>query len=141
MPERAENTLFAGIRLSLIFTTVIFVIVHLQGENIIKLFGCEGETVAIGLEYIRYVTIAYFGNAVVFIVSGFATGSGKSIFAMLNACTNMIIARISFVFLFSRVLGLGLTGIFLACGLSQFAGLIPSTIFYLSGAWKKSAIH
>ena len=141
LPDRAKQTLFAGIRLSLIFTTVIFILVRLQGENIIRLFGCEGETVAIGLEYIKYVTISYFGNAVVFIVSGFATGAGKSVFAMLNACTNMIIARISFVFLFSRVLNLGLTGIFIACGLSQFAGLIPSTIFYLSGAWRKSAIH
>ena len=53
----------------------------------------------------------------------------------------MIIARISLVFFFSRMLNLGLTGIFIACGLSQFAGLIPSTIFYLSGAWRKSAIH
>jgi Na+-driven multidrug efflux pump len=38
-------------------------------------------------------------------------------------------------------MGLGLAGIFMALGLSQFAGLIPSSIFYFSGIWKKDAIH
>lgn len=139
--DRARQTLFAAIRLSFVFALCIFFLIRLNGARIISLFGCDGETVEIGLQYIKYVSICYFGNSVVFMFSGFATGAGKSIFAMINALTNMVIARISLVFIFADILGLGLTGIFMALGLSQFAGLIPSSIFYISGTWKKSVIH
>jgi len=139
--ERAKQTLFAGIRMSLVFAVCIFFVIRLNGRTLIELFGCDADTVEIGLQYIKYVTICYLGNAVVFMFSGFATGSGKSIFAMLNAIFNMVLARISLVFVFEDILGLGLTGIFMALGLSQFAGLLPSSIFYFSGVWKKDAIH
>ncbi len=139
--ERAKKTLFAGIRLSVCFALCIFVAVRIFGAQIISLFGTEGETIEVGLQYIKYVSICYFGNSIVFMFSGFATGSGKSIFAMINAFTNMIFARITLLYIFADVLEMGLTGIFMALGLSQFAGLITSAIFYFSGVWKKSAIH
>ena len=139
--ERTRETLFAGIKISLAFAVVLFFVVRTCGSPLIKLFGCDAQTVEIGLIYIKHVTICYFGNAVVFMFSGFATGSGNSIFAMLNAICNMVIARIGLVFIFEDILGLGLPGIFMALGLSQFAGLIPSTIFYLSGKWKRATIH
>ncbi|MBQ2753403.1 MAG: MATE family efflux transporter [Firmicutes bacterium] len=139
--DRAKQTLFAGIRMSLVFAVCIFAIVRFKGETLIGIFGCDAETVEIGLQYIKHVSICYFGNAVVFMFSGFATGSGNSLFAMMNAIFNMVLARISLVFVFEDILGLGLAGIFMALGLSQFAGLIPSSIFYFSGVWKKDAIH
>ena len=139
--ERAKQTLFAGIRMSLIFALCIFAVVRFNGGTLVELFGCDADTVEIGLQYIKYVSICYFGNAIVFMFSGFATGSGNSIFAMMNAICNMVLARISLVFVFEDIMGLGLTGIFMALGLSQFAGLIPSSIFYFSGIWKKDAIH
>lgn len=138
--ERAKKTLFAGIRLALIFAVVIFAVVRLNGDFIIRLFGCDEATVEIGLLYIKYATVCYFGNAIVFMFSGLATGAGKSIFAMINALFNMVIARIGLVFIFEGALNLGLVGIFMALGLSQYAGLITSLIFYFSGAWKKNAI-
>lgn len=138
--DRARNTMFAGMRLSLLFSFVIFILVRIFSKNIFGLFGCTPETMAIGVMYIKLETFAYLFNAITFIINGMANGSGNSIFAMVNATMNMIVARIPLIILFSKILGFGLPGIFLAMGMSQITGVISSTVFYLSGRWKRSLI-
>lgn len=138
--DRAKETLFSGIRLSMAFTILIFILIRIFARNIIELFGCTPETVEIGIHYVRLVTYAYFFNAFTFIVNGLANGSGYSIFAMLNAILNLIVSRIPLILLFTKIFQMGLDGIFLAMGISQVTGVISSACFYLSGKWKKSMV-
>lgn len=139
--ERAKNTMFAGIRISIIFSACIFFIVRVFSAQILSVFGCTEETVGIGIVYIQYASFAYLFNSITFIVNGLANGSGNSIFAMITAIINLVIARIPLIVLFTKVFTMGLTGIFLAMGFSQSAGLFISGYFYYSGRWKKTVIH
>ncbi len=139
--DRAKKTMFAGMRMSIAFGIFIFFFVRIFSAQIIGLFGCGPDSVEIGIIYIKLASFAYLFNSVTFIVNGLANGSGNSIFAMLNAVLNMIVARIPLILLFTRVFHWGLYGIFLAMGSSQITGVISSAIFYLSGRWRKTVIH
>lgn len=138
--DRAKKTMFAGMRLSIVFSIFIFFFVRFFSKDVISIFGCTEETVLIGLDYIRLASYAYLFNAITFIVNGLANGSGNSIFAMLNAILNLIVSRIPLILLFTNVMGFGLNGIFMAIGISQMTGVISSFIFYFSGKWKKTII-
>ncbi len=139
-PDRVRHTLFAGLRISLVFGVAMYFLVNIFGKQISGLFNASGETVEIALLYMKYVSFSYVANAVVFVINGLATGSGNSIFAMANAFTSVVIARIPFIWLFERVLHMGLKGVFLGIGVGQYAGIITASLFYLSGKWKKSLV-
>ncbi|MGL4791635.1 MAG: MATE family efflux transporter, partial [Anaerotignaceae bacterium] len=114
--------------------------VNVFGKYIVGAFNCSPETFEIALIYIKFVSVSFIANSVVFIFNGLATGSGNSLFALLNAFFSVILARIPLIFLFQTVLGFGLQGIFRAMGVCQYAGLITAICFYLSGKWKKSLV-
>ena len=138
--SRAKETVFAGIRISLCFGITIYVLINLWGIRIIDLFSCSPETVAVALMYIKYVSVFYIANSVMFVINGLATGSGNAIFALGNAVLNVIIIRIPLIFIFQNVMGMGLKGVFMAMGLAQYAGVITAGLFYISGKWKKSLV-
>ncbi len=138
--DRARETLFAGIRLSFLFALFIFAGVNLLANPILGMFHCSAQTMAIGRQYIRLVTISYLFNSITFTVNGLANGAGISLLPMFTAFCNLILARVPLIYLFSQGLGLGLNGIFLAMGCSQAAGLFTSAWFYFGGKWKRTMI-
>lgn len=137
---RARETVFAGIRISLSFGVVIYLLINIFGINIIGLFSCSPQTVEVALMYIKFVSIFYIANSIMFVINGLATGSGNSIFALGNAVLSVIIVRIPLIYIFQNVMGFGLKGVFMAMGLAQYAGLITAGLFYVSGKWKKSLV-
>lgn len=138
--ERAKETTLAGVRLSLLFSFLIFISVHLFGRQILGLFHCGEETMSIGMDYIRLVTFAYLFNSITFTVNGLANGAGHSMLPMLSAVCNLILTRIPLIYLFSSIWHMGLNGIFLAMGCSQAAGLFTSAWYYFSGKWRRSLV-
>ena len=138
--DRAKKTYFSGLILSGIFGIIIFTFVNLEGNMLFKAFGCSDETLEIGRLYIKYCSFAYLANSVAFVSNGLATGSGNAIFAMCSAITSVILARIPLIFLFEKILGFGLKGIFMAFGMGQYFGMIVGILFFLSGKWKRIII-
>ncbi|MCI8342450.1 MAG: MATE family efflux transporter [Firmicutes bacterium] len=139
--NRVRSTVFCGLKLSLLFGILMFVFVNLFGQNIVSLFNCSDATKANALMYIKYVTVSYMANSIVFTINGLAQGSGNSLFSLCSAFTSVVIARIPLIFLFETVLGMGLKGVFIAMGLGQYGGIIIVTAFYLSGKWKRSIVN
>jgi len=138
--DRAKETFFAGLKISFVFSLIIFITVNVFGRQIYGAFGCSCETVEIGLMYIKLSTISYLANSITFIINNLAAGSGNAVFAMLSALTSVVIARIPLIYLFETVMGYGLNGVFFAFGLGQFAGMFFGIGFYFSGKWKKVMI-
>ena len=138
--DRAKETVFAGIRISLTFGIIIYLFINILGNKIVNIFNCSPQTVEVALMYIKYVSVFYIANSVMFVINGLAAGSGNAIFALGNALLSVIIVRIPLIFLFQNTLGLGLKGVFMAMGLAQYAGLVTAGLFYISGKWKKSLV-
>lgn len=138
--DRAKEAMFTGMRLSFLFSLSIFLLVNIFATQIMGLFRCTAETMEIGKVYIRLATMAYLFNSITFTVNGLANGAGISLLPMFTAVCNLIIARVPLIYFFSKTMGMGLSGIFLAMGCSQAAGLFTSGIFYFSGKWRKTII-
>lgn len=138
--DRVRHTVFSGIRLSVAFGIGIYCLVNIFGEQIAGIFNCSNETMEFALLYMKFVSLSYIANSIVFIINGLATGSGNSVFALANAFTSVVLARIPFIWFFEHFLNKGLPGVFLGMGLGQYAGIITAGLFYISGKWKKSLV-
>lgn len=139
-PDRALKAMFTGMVLSLCFTLPLFFLVRHFPDQIISLFGCGADCIPVAEMYVKHVTLLYIWNCISFNINGLANGSGNSLFAMINALTSMVVTRIILVIIFTRVLGWGLEGIFIAMGLCQLAGIGTGTIFMLSKRWMRTRI-
>ncbi|HCT64140.1 MAG TPA: MATE family efflux transporter [Lachnospiraceae bacterium] len=138
--DRTKETVFAGVKISLSFGVIIYLFVNLCGIKIVDIFNCSPQTVEVALMYIKYVSVFYIANSVMFVINGLAAGSGNAIFALGNAVLSVIIVRIPLIYIFQNFMGLGLRGVFMAMGLAQYAGLVTAGLFYISGKWKKSLV-
>lgn len=139
-PERASKAMFTGMVLSFCFAIGIFFVVRIFCEPLVALFGCGPESIGVAKLYVKYVTFVYLFNCIAFNINGLATGSGNSIFAMINALSSMVITRVILIMIFTRVMDFGLQGVFMAMGFCQIAGICTGTIFFLSGRWKRTKI-
>lgn len=138
--DRAKRSMISGLKLSFLFSLVIFITVRLFSTEILSLFQCAPETLSIGEDYIRLATYAYLFNSVMFAVNGLASGAGIASLPMFTAICNLIIVRVPLVFFLQHTMGMGLLGIFLGIGLSQAAGLFTSAWFYFSQKWRRTII-
>jgi putative efflux protein, MATE family len=138
--DRTKETVFAGVKISLSFGVIIYLFVNLCGIKIVDIFNSSPQTVEVALMYIKYVSVFYIANSVMFVINGLAAGSGNAIFALGNAVLSVIIVRIPLIYIFQNFMGLGLRGVFMAMGLAQYAGLVTAGLFYISGKWKKSLV-
>ncbi|MBQ7241182.1 MAG: hypothetical protein IJS35_00160, partial [Firmicutes bacterium] len=99
------------------------------------------DGMAIAQVYMSIVTYSYLFNAYTFVMNGLATGSGNSMFALLNTFINMILARLPLMYYFETHRGMGLVGIFWAMGFSQVFGCLAGFLFYVSKKWRKSLVN
>lgn len=139
--ERVKKTVWTGIRMSLTFGIIMYCVVNLLGENIAAMFNSSPQTTEMVLLYLKYASLAYIGNSIVFVGNGLATGSGNSVFALLNAVINVVVARLGLMWVFETLMGQGLKGVFLGMGLGQYAGIITCAIFYFTKRWQKSLVR
>ena len=138
--DRARGTMFAGLRMSIVFGVIVFLAVRIFARPLISMFGCGPEAMEIGIMYIQRVSFIYLFNSVTFVLNGLATGSGYSIFSMFNSIMTMVISRVALIMVLTRVFDMGLQGIFTAMGLCPVVGIVLGTCFYLSGKWKTSVV-
>ena len=138
--ERAKQTVFAGMRISIVFGILMYLTVSSFGMQIGEMFKCSEEALEIVVMYTKYVSLGYMANSIVFLMNGLATGSGNAWFSLLNAFTNVVVSRLFFIWLFESVFEMGLFGVFLGMGVGQYAGIITSFIFYVSKKWQRSIV-
>lgn len=138
--DRVKKITHIGVLINLAFSFAMFLIVRNFCVEIVSLFNCEAEGIEIAKLYVSIVTYAYLMNAYTFVLNGLATGSGKSVFALLNTMINMVFARLPLMYYLDTVKGMGLEGIFWAMGFSQIFGCIAGFLFYISGKWRRSLV-
>ena len=139
--DRVSRTTNIGILINLAFSFAIFLIVRTFCTEIVGLFNCKEDGMAIAQVYMSIVTYSYLFNAYTFVMNGLATGSGNSMFALLNTFINMILARLPLMYYFETHRGMGLVGIFWAMGFSQVFGCLAGFLFYVSKKWRKSLVN
>ncbi len=142
MMDRAKSTLKCGMLFSFAMSVVIFIIVQIFTEQFVYAFGDQSTinstTVYYSVEYLRIASVSYLLFAVMFCFNGFATGTGFSIFAMINTLVAVVLLRIPLAMYLSGFMGMH--GVYISLAFAPVGGVIVGAIFYLSGMWKRSAI-
>ena len=100
-------------------------------------FGKDPESLARGIDYIRYVSPSYLFFALMMVSNGIMNGAGKTFITMIFSLFAVIVLRIPLALLFSFVFNMGTHGIWISISTAFITMSIISFLFYKSGIWKK----
>ena len=109
--ERCREVYHTVMRYGIIISTFGMLGVFLLASQLMSLFTSDGEVVEIGAHYLRISILVYWAYTILYIVTSVLQGLKKPMFAIWIGLYRQIAAPIVFFYLFSRVLGWELDGI------------------------------
>ena len=144
--QRRYDRIGTGLRSTLFMATIasltIACIAFFFGRNLMMLFLGEGESaeaIAIGAQYLSIMGVAYFICGIMQSYQNVIRGSGDVNTCVVAGITELC-GRVMFAYLLAAVLGVGVTGIWIATPLSWGCGCIVPVVRYYTGKWKGKAI-
>lgn len=138
---RAKKTMLTGMAMAFSISVVVFAVVNLFPEFLIRLFDSEPEVIETGARYIRIISFDYLFACIMFCLNGLAIAAGNTYVALINAIVNGIIVRMPLAYFLVKAMDMGFDGVALAMGLASIGGIIIGAIYVQSGKWKKSMIQ
>lgn len=138
--KRAKKTMHVGLLIAMIISTLIFIVVTIFPEPIIKMFDDDPLMVQYGVEYIKTFSYDYLIVPIMFCLTGLFIGAGHTTYSFITGVTSSILVRIPASYFFGMVLDWGLKGVGLGAPLASVVATIIALVLYFSGAWKKMKI-
>lgn len=136
--DRAYEILKICIRISLVMAVILIVIAQLFAPQMVSIFTNDPETHMWAVRNLRIEIFAQIFYAVFLTYNSLATGSGHTIFVMLNSFVNCILVRLILAVILERFLGV--TGVFIACAIAPLSSVPIGWWFARSGRWKNEHI-
>ncbi len=139
--DRAKKTMKTGMLMAFSISVVVFAVVNLFPEFLIRLFDSEPEVIETGARYIRIISFDYLFACIMFCLNGLAIAAGNTYIALINAVCNGIIVRMPLAYFLVKAMDMGFDGVALAMGFASIGGIIIGAVYVQSGKWKKSMIQ
>jgi putative MATE family efflux protein len=139
-PERAERAVHIAVVTILMIASLLILVLFLTARIIMGLFNKETQVIETGVRLVRIL-----GVGQVFFMANMAMESGLSGAAdtvspmVINTITLWLI-QLPLIYLLSRVVGLGATGIWIALVISPVVQCIMTTWRFRQGHWKSKRI-
>ncbi len=133
-PDRARQTVLAGMKIALSISLGVFVIVQIFPEALVSIFDTDPEVIKNGVMYLRICSINYLLVSLVFCLNALAIGVGFTVFALFNATLNSLLLRVPLCYILSGMFGL--KGVYLGQAFASIGAIISGTIYFRSGKWK-----
>ncbi len=138
--KRAKKTMYIGMIMAFSVSVIVFIIVNLFPQFLIRLFGDNPEVIETGARYLQLISFDYLFASIMFCFNGLAIASGNTYIALLNAVVNGIFVRVPLAYFLVKVMDMGFDGVAYAMGFASIGGIIIGAIFVASGKWKKRAV-
>ena len=138
--KRAKKTMYIGMIMAFSVSVVVFAVVNLFPQFLIRLFGDNPEVIETGARYLQLISFDYLFASIMFCYNGLAIASGNTYIALLNAVVNGICVRVPVAYFLVKVMDMGFDGVAYAMGFASVGGIIIGAIFVASGKWKKRAV-
>ncbi len=138
--KRAKKTMYVGMVMALVISAVVYAIVNLFPEFMIRLFDTEPELLEVGVPFLRWISFDYLFVAIVFCINGLAIAAGSTQIALLNAFFSSIFIRVPLAYLLVNKFGLGFNGVGMAMGFATVGSIVIGFIYVRSGKWKKRIV-
>jgi len=125
-----------GIMVSLLFTGIFLVFIHLLIRPFLGFFSSDAEVIELGVLYLRICcSVNFIPYVVMYALDSFATGVGAPVLAMINSLLHSVVIRLGLSILLAILLNFGYVGL---CVAESASPLIPCCIglaFFLGGRW------
>lgn len=135
--KSASNVFGNSLCLGFIMTLFISVIIFLNLESLLKLFGASKTLLELAIVYMRIILYGFIFQMISFILSGFVRTEGQPLLSMLALLASAIV-NIILDYIFIKLFGWGVAGAAYATILGQLVGLIILLNFYFKG---RSHLH
>lgn len=96
-PERAKQSLFAGIGFAAAASFVFFLWAQLSPQTMIGIFNQDPEIISVGIPFFRSCSYDYLAVSFVFCLNGYLNGRSRTVFTMISCCFGAIALRMPLI--------------------------------------------
>ncbi len=140
LPERAEKSVIAGLRIYTGFTFAAFMICYFFPRQVMGVFNQDYGLITYGASYLRIIAPFYLLMGVSLITGAAFNGAGETRTPFLINAFAFICIQVPLALLLTRVESIGYRGIFMAtAAVFTFQG-IAGWLMYRRGKWKEKKI-
>ena len=129
-----EGVRFAML-VNVVFTLTVFSLICFLGREIMMIFTSDESVISIGYDYLIIVGAVFILHGAMNVMNGAMRGAGDTLFAMATGIVTFWLIRIPLAYFLSE--RMGYKGIWWAISISITIGFFATSIYYLSGRWKK----
>ncbi|MGC9396589.1 MAG: MATE family efflux transporter [Anaerolineae bacterium] len=139
-PERAERGVNLLLWITLIVTGVVLGMLVMFAPQVFALFSDDVAATAVGVQMLRVLALGYLANTLTLVLNGAQIGAGDTVAPMLINIVALWAIQIPLVYLFSQVLRLGVTSIWVALVIGWLVQLALLVRRHQRGQWKSKQI-
>ena len=122
-----------------IFTLCMLPLAQFCGHFMIRMFVNDAEVIALGTQALKITSGFYFPLGMIYITRGLLNGAGDTVYSFMNGIIEMA-GRIGLAGPLTRIVGIGVWGVWLATGLTWLITGVASWLRYLNGKWKNKSV-
>ena len=137
--DRVTRVLGSAFIINIISFAFMIALVVLFPVPLFGLFTQDASVLALCMEYVPVLVVAYIAGALRDSMNAFTGGCGNYKFNFSVAIIDGMIARIGLSLLLGLSVGLGYFGFWLGSAISGSLPFFLGTVYYLSGRWKKTS--
>lgn len=137
--KRVWKGYISGLVISGTFCAVLSIIVFTLASPLIKAFGCSGDSLTFGIQYLRFMACCLLMMMVLFVSRGMLQGVGDA--AITTVITFLTLAiRIALAYWMATWPSVGRKALYICMGIDFFIGMVFYLIRIATGVWKKKII-
>ncbi|MDD4842122.1 MAG: MATE family efflux transporter [Sphaerochaetaceae bacterium] len=136
--DRVREGLHSTWKLGVIISIGTTILIWLLSEPIARLFSNSPNVNQLLIKYLRIVSICYVIYGISEITSGIAMGSGQTRIMMLSCVVAMWVVRIPLAFILSKLLNIGIVGVWISIPSGWFVALGFNYYVYVKRKWEKN---
>ena len=129
--KRAEQSMFTGIGIGLVFGCVVFALVWRKGDVLSSLFTADASVIANGYAYLKGFAPETIATAILFSMVGYFNGNDKTLWVMVQGLVQTLLVRLPMAYIMSIQPNASLTMIGLSAPTSTAVGILLNISFFL----------
>ena len=136
--DRAEQVMKASMKISLALAAAIIVVAEILAPQLAMIFTPDPAVQHWAVINLRIEIVCQLFYARMFSYNTLGTGSGHTVFIMWNSFLNCIVVRLLLAVVLEYVMGLyglGIYGVYIACGVAVASSVPVGRWFYRSKRW------
>ncbi len=139
--SRAKKGMFVGMFISLAFGVIMFFFSFFSGEVLIRIFSSDEAVIKEATQYLKAYAFDTIFVAVMFCMTGYFSGCGKTVFVMIQAIVGAVLIRLPLTIILSGITPVSLFTIGLSTPIATLLQIVMCVVYYFMINKKLSALE